>query len=173
MCGVRDQHLLRVPPLRLVICPDHHQPGELALRAGCRVQRDAIHAAHLGEPAFQPPHELEGALNELFRHVGVKVCEASQARRPLVDLGVVLHRARPQRVHPRVDREVLLAQANVMANRVGLGDLWKHGGKLSRHITERALGIDFGQIVGREGRPVAAGRALARKSAVVETTDLM
>ena len=49
--------------------------------------------------------------------------EAGQACGPLVDLGVVLHRARAERVEPRVDRVVELREVDVVADDLGLVEL--------------------------------------------------
>jgi hypothetical protein len=42
---------------------------------------------------------------------------------PLVELGVVLHRAGPERVKAGVNIEVALGEAVVVAHQLGLGDL--------------------------------------------------
>ena len=49
--------------------------------------------------------------------------EAGQAGRPLVELGVVLHRARAEGIEARVDRVVELAQVDVVADHLGLVEL--------------------------------------------------
>ena len=48
-----------------------HEPGELALRAGGRLQRHRGEPRDLGEDLLQVPHELERALRVLVvRHAG-------------------------------------------------------------------------------------------------------
>ena len=54
---------------------------------------------------------------------GWSVGEARQARGPLVELGVELHRARAERVEARVDRVVELRQVDVVADDLGLVEL--------------------------------------------------
>jgi len=60
----------------LVIRPDHADARELSLRPGRGVERDPRHAADLGEHGLEGVHELESALGELDRSLGMKPCEA-------------------------------------------------------------------------------------------------
>ena len=46
-----------------MVAADRQQPGELALAAGVRLQRDGVVAGDLGEPALELPDELEVALD--------------------------------------------------------------------------------------------------------------
>ena len=55
-----------------------HEPGELALRARRRLERDGVQPAHLGEDLLQPPHELERALGAVLLLVGMEVAEARE-----------------------------------------------------------------------------------------------
>ena len=47
--------LAGVRPLSRVVGADHHHAGELALRAGRRLQRDAREAADLAQRALEAP----------------------------------------------------------------------------------------------------------------------
>ncbi len=53
---------------------------------------------------------------------GVQVREPRQPRHPLVEAGIVLHRARAEREQAQVDRVVLAAEAGVVAHRLGFGE---------------------------------------------------
>ena len=52
-----------------------HEPGQLALRAGRRLERHRREPRDLGEDLLQPPHELERALRGLVLLVRVQVAE--------------------------------------------------------------------------------------------------
>jgi hypothetical protein len=87
-----------------------HQPGELALRAGGRLEADSGEPRYLGEDLLQAPHQLERALRAggVLERVELRV--ARERGHALVELGVVLHRARPQRIEAGVEVEVALGQ---------------------------------------------------------------
>ena len=69
-----------------VVRPDHQDPGELTLGPGRRLERDGAHAAHLAQRLLELPEQPQGALRDLVGRERVKVREAGQPRRPLVDL---------------------------------------------------------------------------------------
>ena len=48
-------------PLAAVVAADRQQPGELALRAGVRLDRDPVVAGDLGQPALELADELRGS----------------------------------------------------------------------------------------------------------------
>ena len=106
-----------------------------------------------GSPAISPsalleaPHQLQRALGAPGVLERVKLGVAVQRRDALVQLGVVLHRARAQRIEAGVEVEVALGQAVVVAHDLGLGDLGQTspsalGAAQARgdEIVERALG---------------------------------
>ena len=117
-----------------------HQPGQLALRAGRRLQRDRGQPRHLGEDLLQLPHQLERALRPVVLLERMEVAEAGQRDDPLVDPRVVLHRAAAERVEAGVDPEVAIGERGEVADDLVLGHLGearrplasKLGGKL-RH----------------------------------------
>ena len=61
--------------------PHEHEAGQLALRAGRRLERDGVEAGDLGEDLLQAPHELERALRAVLLLERVQVAEARAARR--------------------------------------------------------------------------------------------
>ncbi len=94
----------------------------------------------------------------------VEVREPGQARGPLVELRVVLHRARAERVEPRVDRVVELAQVDVVAHDLGLGELGQRGG-----LRPQGRRGDPGQGIRRRVRDLAAA---APRAAALEQRRL-
>ena len=111
--------------------------------AGCSVAR--VQAADLGQPAVERPEQLQGALGELVRLVRVQAAEALERRDALVDLGVVLHRARAERVGAGVDAVVERRELGVVTDDVDLGDLGeaRRGGAPEvrrQELVERTLG---------------------------------
>ena len=80
-------------------------------------------AADLRQRALQQPHQLERALGaaRVLRRVQAGV--PGQRRDPLVELRVVLHRARAERVEAGVEVEVAAREPVVVADDLRLGDL--------------------------------------------------
>ena len=69
-----------------VVGADDQDAGELAVRAGGRLQADAGEAADLLQPFLQLVHQLQGALRRLGSCSGCDEGEAGQPRGVLVDL---------------------------------------------------------------------------------------
>ena len=118
--GVRRQHLAALLAAILVIGPREQQTGELAVRAGARLQRHVRQARDLGQGALQPPHQLERALRVLGVLERMQAGVARQGRHPLVQLRVVLHRAGAERVEALIEMEVLRGERRVVAHQLGL-----------------------------------------------------
>jgi hypothetical protein len=120
--GDEDAHALAVTA-RAVIRLNHHHPHELALGARCRLKGHTVQTRDLGQRHLQLVCERERPLNGRFRGQRVYVHKAWKLCRHLVQLRVVLHRARPERVEARVDSVVPLGQASEVTNHVELGEL--------------------------------------------------
>ena len=94
-----------------------------------RAPRRPVAANTAGSPAISCKHllqlveHLQHALDRLLRLVGMQVGQARQRRQPLVPLGVVLHRARPERIEMRVDRHVERRQIDEMPHHLRFGQL--------------------------------------------------
>ena len=161
---VRDQHLGAPLAARGVIGPDHQHAGELALRARRRLQRDGVHAGDLAEHARQVVHQLEGALRVFRPRQRVQPREAGHARHVLVDLRVVLHRARAERVEVRVEPVVHARQPRVVAHHVELRDLRQRG----RGAAQELLGQQLGH---RPARHVTLGQREAHAPGRRELED--
>ena len=106
--GVGDDDL---PPLlaltaRGEVRAYEQEAGQLALRAGRRLERDRVEARHLDEDLLEPPHQLERALGPSSSCSGCSRAKPGQRREALVDPRVVLHRAGAERVEAGVDAEV-------------------------------------------------------------------
>ena len=113
---VGRQHLRA--PLAVVLVQGTRQQhsGELAVRSRRRLQGDVREPGDLRQRLLQAPHQLERALRvrRILERVQARV--AGQRRDPLVQLRVVLHRARPERVEACVEIEVALRQPVVVAD---------------------------------------------------------
>ena len=134
-----------------------HQAGQLALRAGGRLERAGVEAGDLLEDLLQPPHQLERALRRLLLLMRVQILEAGQRDDALVHARVVLHRAAPERVEARVDPEVAGRERREVADELGLREL----GEARRLGAAQALwNVDGGQVVARQRRRATAGAAL-------------
>ena len=80
--------LCRVLAAVLVVGARQQQAGQLAVRAGARLERDVRQARDLGQRALEVPHELERALRPLGVLQRVQPRVAGQRRDPLVHRGL-------------------------------------------------------------------------------------
>ncbi len=125
--GNDDHAPLLALPAGAVIGPGHQHPGQLAMRPGRGLETDRREPADFAQQLGEEPLELEAALAERGGIVRMGAGEARQAGRPFVQLGVVLHRARAERVEVDVDRVVQPAQAVEVADELELADLRQAG----------------------------------------------
>ena len=116
--------------------------------AGCRVA--AGHAGDLAQRGLQLDQQLEPALGERRRRAGVDPGQAGEGGHGVADLGVVLHRARTERVGPEVDRELAVAQPGEVADQVALGHLGQ-GHRLGAPVLGRDQLVE--PPLGDPGRP--------------------
>ncbi len=93
---------------RAVIGADHGDAGEFALGAGHRAQRHGLHPGHFLQHLLQLVHAGEKSLADALGRQRMARQQLRQHRVLIAGLRVVLHRARPERVEVRVDREVEL-----------------------------------------------------------------
>ena len=105
---------------RLVPGLDDQQPGVFALRAGVGLQADAGVAGGLRQPGAQLAVELGVAGELLGRRERMDVRELGPGDRDHLARRVQLHRARAERDHRAVEREVLVGQAAHVAQHLGL-----------------------------------------------------
>ena len=102
---------------------DHEHARQLALRAGGGREADRGQARHLGEAAAQFQQDAERALRLLGGGLRVRRREARQRRHEVVDLRVVLHRARTQRIGAGVDAVIPRGERGVVAHEAALAQL--------------------------------------------------
>ncbi len=93
--------LWRGTPLGLVPGAHEQEPGELAGRTGRRLEGGGGHARHLAERLLELDQQSEPALGHRRGSGRVDPGQAGQAGHRVAHLGVVLHRARPERVGAR------------------------------------------------------------------------
>ena len=145
MRRVGRQHLVALLAAILVECPGQQEPGELAVRPRRGLEGDVRQPGELGERPLEPPHQLERALRALRVLRGMQPRVSRERRDPLVEAGVVLHRAGAERVRPGVEIEVPPRDPVVVAHDLRLGHLWQLGRAVAQEIggnelVERALG---------------------------------
>src|SRR5581483_8592102 len=106
--GVGDDDLAALLPLPTLVEVRAHeeQARELALSPCRGLEADRVETGDLTEDLCEAPLELERTLDVVFVGERVQIAETREADEPLVDAGVVLHRARPEWIEPRVDAEV-------------------------------------------------------------------
>ena len=118
--GVGREHLGPVLAVVLVEGAGEQHAGQLAVRARRGLERDVRQPGDLGERGLEVAHELQRALGSPRVLERVQPGVAVERGDALVELGVVLHRARAQRIEAGVQVEVALGQAVVVAHDLGL-----------------------------------------------------
>jgi hypothetical protein len=121
--GVRREDLRPRVPAVLVVGAGEQHAGQLAVRAGGGLQVDVGQPGDLAQRDLELVHELEGALRALRVLQRVQAGVPRQRRDALVQLRVVLHRARAEGVEALVEVEVARREPLVVAVDLGLGDL--------------------------------------------------
>ena len=106
---------------RLVVGVDGEQARELALRAGVGLERHGVVAGDLAQPAGEVVDEGADALGLVGRRERVQVGELRPGDRLHLGGGVELHRARAERDHAAVEREVAVGEAAQVAQHRRLG----------------------------------------------------
>ncbi len=126
-----------------VIGANHRHASEFPVRARHRAQRDGLHTRHFLQHLLQFVHAGEKALAVSLRPERMSAQELGQHGVLITGLRVVFHRARPERVEVRVDREVELRQACEVT----------HGLQLAHFGQQRLLGTPQpGRNIRRGGR---------------------
>ncbi len=99
---------------------DHQHAGQLPLRAGGGSQADRAQTGDLAEAATQLRQRAQGALDLAGRGLRVRLGQPRERRHEVVDLRVVLHGARAQRVGAGVDAVVPRREFGVVAHQFAL-----------------------------------------------------
>ena len=120
---VGNENLLARIALRLVPRARQQDAGELAVRAGRRLQRDRVHAGDLEQAALQQIDDFQNALRQRLGPVRMRLGQAFDARHKLIDARVVLHGAGAQRIHAEVDRVVPGGEPREVADDLDLAQL--------------------------------------------------
>ena len=119
--GRHEQDLAVLLALRIERRTNREDAAQLAMRAGLGAHRHGLHAGERDQPVGELVDHLKRALHRVYGRERVDVGEARQARHPLVEARIVLHRARAEREQAQVDRIVLTAEARIVAHRLRLG----------------------------------------------------
>ncbi len=129
-----------------VVAPDGQQARQLALRPGVGLHGHRVVAGDLGQPPFQVADQLgvPGGLRR--RREGVQVGELRPAHRLHLGGRVQLHRARAERDHRAVQRDVEVGEAAEVA---------QHGRLAPVLVEDR---VARGTPSSGPGRPGAPGR---------------
>ena len=100
---------------------DDEQAGQLALRAGVRLQRDRREAGDLAQRGLERREHLGVAGRLLDRCEWVQAGELRPRHRDHLGRGIQLHRAGAERDHRRVEADVLPLEAADVAHHLRLG----------------------------------------------------
>ena len=125
MGRIGHQDVLAGIPLLFQVGPDQHHAGQFALGSGRRLHGEGVQPGDLAEVILHPLDDFQAALDGIRRGQGVGGRKSREGGHLLVDLGIVLHGARAERIKPDVDAIVLLGQAGEVADQLDLRDLGK------------------------------------------------
>ena len=116
------------------------------MRPGCGLKRDLGQAGDLGQIDAEVEQQLQDALHVFDRLIRMQMSQTRQGRRSLVDLRIVFHRARAERIEVPVDAEQPPGQPGEVANQIQLADLRQIGGlagqEFSRDDRRSIHGLD-------------------------------
>ena len=118
-----DDGVARGTAVLAVIGLDHQDARQFSVRSGRGLECRGVHARYLHEGPFQVPHQLQGALGLRLVLIRVQGGESGQSGHLVVDLGVVLHSARPQWIETQVHRVVEMGEPGVVAHHLGFREL--------------------------------------------------
>ncbi|MNC85334.1 hypothetical protein D3C83_09250 [compost metagenome] len=110
---------MRIAALAMVGA-DHHEAGELALRARVGLQRDRGKAGDRAQGGLELAEDLRVALRLIHRRERVHAAEVLPRNREHLGRRVQLHRARPERDHRRVEADVLALESADVAHHLRL-----------------------------------------------------
>ena len=120
--GGRDQDDVAVAlATGAVKCANDQQPGELALGARVRLQRDGVEAGDRGEQRFELLDDPPVAPRLRRGREGMDVPELRPGDRLHLRGGIELHRARAERNHRRVEADVLALEPLQVPHHLQLG----------------------------------------------------
>ena len=160
---VGDDDLFARIAAALVVCPRQQNAGELAVCAGRRLQRDAVHARDLDQAFTQLLHLPERGVAQALGLVRVRLVQAFQPRDGLVDARVVLHGARAERIHAEVDRVVPRRQPREVANDLDFAQLGHDAQVVAADgVAEQGSGIHRWYVQLGETVGLLAGRGLLK-----------
>ena len=118
----RDQTHVAVGLTALgVVGLDRQQAGVLALRAGVGLQRHRVVPGHLGQPGLEVGDQLAQTRRVGVRRERMLTGELGPGDRLHLGGRVEFHRARAERNHAAVQRDVLVGQRPQVAHHLGLG----------------------------------------------------
>ena len=154
--GVRDDDLC---PGRIAACKvirlDEQQAGKLAVRACGGLERERVHTGHFAKQLSRFIQQLQRALRRLLRLERMEPRKARQRRKGFIDLGVVLHRARAQRIEAVVHAVDAVRQRGIVPDKL----IFAHLRQAQRLLARRCQRHD-GHVARRKQRQAVAGRAL-------------
>ena len=99
-----------------MIGSNDHEPRQLAMSAGTRVQRKLTESCQFGKGLLEVEIDFEGTLTGICGLQGMESCEGLHGCNLLVDDGVVLHRAGAEGIEAVVDTEVVVAEVCVVTH---------------------------------------------------------
>ena len=138
------------------------------MRARRGLHRDRVHARDFDQALAQRFQNVQRALRNLLRLVGMPVRDSLHTRHSFVHARVVLHRARAQGIHAEIDRVIPRGKPREVANDFDLAHLRHVAEIFSFRRTEKLRGIHFRHVERRQlPRGFACRRLLENQTFVL------
>jgi len=130
-----------------VVCLDEQQTGELAVRTGGGLERKAVHACDLAEQLPGAVHQLQCPLRRILRLERMQPRKARQRRQRLIDLRIILHGTRAERIEAVVHAVNAVRQRRIMPDQL----VFAHMRQVQR-LLARSAGHDLRHVALRKER---------------------
>ena len=99
----------------------HQQGRHFAVGPGRRLQRNGRQSGDFGQHVLSLMQQEQKSLHGRIGLIWMQIDHARHVRKPLVPLGIVLHRARAERIEVRIDRHVICRQIGEVPDHVDFG----------------------------------------------------
>ncbi len=159
----------------VVVGLDRQQAGEFALAASVGLQAHGVVAGDLGKPGLQVLDDRQQPFGVLGGRERVQRTELGPGDRLHLGRRVELHRARAQRDHAAVQRDVLVGQLPQVAQQRGLGavgvehrvgEVFRGAGQRLRQRV-RGLGVELVDVDARDAECLPHGRQVRPRGGLV------
>ncbi len=166
MSGIRNDDLRALLiAAGIMILLDEQDAREFAVRTGCGLECHAVHARDLAQILLCQLQHAAAALHRVGGSQRMDTRKAGQRGHFLVDPGIILHRARAERIEAVVHAVDVVVQLRIVAAEVLLAQLRQNGSlRAAQRLRQRCL-LD---VTRREDAAAAAERFAQRSASFAQ-----